>query len=43
MEPLTLTDEYQTQNLYRTLSKAQQNELHAMIMSYGQCKGTQCW
>eukprot|EP01084_Bolivina_argentea_P024581 45793_1 len=36
-------DQYQINNLYSSLSKVTQYELHQMLMNYGSCEGTNCW
>eukprot|EP01084_Bolivina_argentea_P176008 304657_1 len=36
-------DPFQLKNSYSLLSKGVQNELHSMLMTYGECSGTSCW
>ena len=36
-------DPYQINNLYQSLSMAMKQELHTMLMNYGNCTGTDCW
>ena len=35
-------DRYQLNNIYNSITKEIQNELHSNLMTYGQCKASQC-